>query len=221
MASNPSSAAQLAPEAGSWLKRFLIEPWKRMLRRRGVPTLRYLMETEAHTFAFSVAANAILSFFPFMVLIMWLIRNVFHSQHMQEVVVQLLRDHLPAGQDFVTNKLVLLVRSRQRIKWASIFILLVTSTGVFLPLEVALNQIWGFAKNRSYLGNQIVSLSLSFACGILALASVGAAAGNQAILNFIMFGHSDNLVFRFLTSVALKLFATVASIAIFFLISCL
>jgi membrane protein len=218
MASNPSSAAQLAPEAGSWLKRFLIEPWKRMLRRRGVPTLQYLMKTEAHTFAFSVAANAILSFFPFMVLIMWLIRNVFHSQHMQDVVVQLLRDHLPAGQDFVTNKLVLLVRSRQRIKWASIFILLVTSTGVFLPLEVALNQIWGFAKNRSYLGNQIVSLSLSFACGILALASVGAAAGNQAILNFMMFGHSDNIVFRFLTSVALKLFATLASILIFFLI---
>src|SRR5260370_37271954 len=34
----------------------------------------------------------------------------------------------------------------------------------------------------------------------------------------MMFGHSDNIVFRFLTSVALKLFATLASIAIFFLI---
>src|SRR5260370_35750498 len=96
MASNPSSAAQLAPEAGSWLKRILIEPWKRMLRRRGVPTLRYMMKAEAHTFAFSVAANAILSFFPFMVLLMWLIRNVFHSQHMHDVVVRLLRDALPA-----------------------------------------------------------------------------------------------------------------------------
>ena len=213
-----SSATQLAHETGSWLTRVFLEPWKRMLRRRGMPTLQYLLTTDAHTFAFSVAANAILSFFPFMVLIMWLIRNVFHSSNMQDVVVQLLRDHLPAGQDFVTNKLILLVRSRQRIRWASVLILLITSTGVFLPLEVALNRIWGFTKNRSYLGNQIVALLLSFSCGILALASVGAAAGNRAILNFMLFGHNDNIIFRALTAVALKLFATLASIAIFFLI---
>jgi membrane protein len=218
MALDSSSAPQTSPVAGSSFKRLLVDPWERMLRRRGVPTLQYLLKTEAHTFAFSVAANAILSFFPFMVLIMWMIRNVFHSQNMQDVVVQLLRDHLPAGQEFVTSKLILLVKSRQRIKYASIFILLVTSTGVFLPLEVALNRIWGFTKNRSYLGNQIVSLLLAFSCGILALASVGAAAGNRAILNFMLFGHDDNIVFRFLTAVALKLFATLASIAIFFLI---
>jgi uncharacterized BrkB/YihY/UPF0761 family membrane protein len=47
---------------------------------------------------------------------------------------------------------------------------------------------------------------------------VGAAAGNRAILNFMVFGHNDNFIFRFLTAVALKLFATLASIAIFFLI---
>src|SRR5215467_15716939 len=118
MALDSSSATQAVHEAGSSFKRLLVEPWERMVRRRGVPTLQYLLTTDAHTFAFSVAANAILSFFPFMVLIMWLIRNVFHSSNMQDVVVQLLRDHLPAGQDFVTNKLILLVRSRQRIRWA-------------------------------------------------------------------------------------------------------
>src|SRR5215475_1014925 len=217
MSLDSSSAAQTSPEAESSFKRLLVEPWERMLRRRGVPTLQYLLKTEAHTFAFSVAANAILSFFPFMVLIMWLIRNVFHSQNMQDVVVQLLRDHLPAGQEFVTSKLILLVKSRQRIKWASIFILLVTSTGVFLPLEVALNRIWGFTKNRSYLGNQIISLLLAFSCGILALASVGAAAGNELVLTFMMRGN-ENIVFRAATFIALKIFATLASVAIFFLI---
>src|SRR5437763_2019860 len=54
----------------------LVRPWKQMARYRGLPTLRYLTRTEAHTFAFSVAANAVLSFFPFMVLLMWLVRNV-------------------------------------------------------------------------------------------------------------------------------------------------
>lgn len=189
-----------------------------MISTRGVPTLRYLMKPEVHTFAFSVAANAILSFFPFMVLLMWLIRNVFHSQAMLDAVVQLLRDHLPVGQDFVVRNLDSLVKSRQRAKLASVVILLITSTGVFLPLEVALNRIWGFAKNRSYLGNQIISLALAFACGILAMLSVGLVAGNQLMIKVMMMGHTQNIVFKGVAYFVLKGLALLTSIAIFFLI---
>ena len=214
-----SSAAEITPvpAAESPATRLLLRPWKHMLLHRGWPTLQYLTRTEAHTYAFSVAANAILSFFPFMVLLMWLIRNVFHSATMSNVVVDLLKDHLPAGQDFVIRNLQSLVKTRQRVKMASLVILLITSTGVFVPLEVAFNRIWGFARNRSYLGNQVISLVLAFACGILALASVGMAAGNELALTFMMRGN-ENIVFRAATFVALKICATAASIAIFFLI---
>lgn len=214
-----SPAVDVAPIAvpESPASRLLLRPWKHMLMHRGWPTMQYLARTEAHTYAFSVAANAILSFFPFMVLLMWLIRNVFHSTTMYNVVVDLLRDHLPAGQDFVIRNLQSLVKARQRVKMASVVILLITSTGVFVPLEVAFNRIWGFAKNRSYLGNQIISLVLAFACGILALISIGMAAGNEMALTFMMRGN-ENIVFRAATFVALKICATLASIAIFFLI---
>ena len=212
-----SAAQEETQEPESRMFAWFIRSWKQMLVRRGVPTLRYLLRTEAHTFAFSVAANAILSFFPFMVLLMWLIRHVFHSQTMADVVVQLLRDHLPTGQDFVVKNLDRLVRSRQRVKMASIVILLISSTGVFLPLEVAFNRIWGFAKNRSYLGNQIVSLALAFACGSLALASVGMAAGNQFMLQFMLLGNR-NFLFSMIASITLKFFAMAASITIFFLV---
>jgi membrane protein len=214
-----SPAVEVAPIAApeSPASRLLLRPWKHMVMYRGWPTLQYLARTEAHTYAFSVAANAILSFFRFMVLLMWLIRNVFHSATMYNVVVDLLRDHLPAGQDFVIRNLQSLVKARQRVKMASVVILLITSTGVFVPLEVAFNRIWGFAKNRSYLGNQIISLVLAFACGILALISIGMAAGNELALTFMMRGN-ENIVFRAATFVALKICATLASIAIFFLI---
>jgi len=188
-----------------------------MLLHRGWPTLQYLMKTEAHTYAFSVAANAILSFFPFMVLLMWLIRNVFHSDRMFNVVVALVKDHLPVAQDFVANSLSALVKARHRVRMASLIILFITSTGVFVPLEVAFNRIWGFTKNRSYLGNQIISLALAFGCGILALVSAALATGNQLVLTFLRLGE-ENIIFRILTFLALKIFALAASIAIFFLI---
>ena len=180
-------------------------------------TLRYLLRTEVHTFAFSVAANAILSFFPFVLLLLTLIRRVFHSRVMYDVVVSLLRDYVPAGQDFVIRNLNALVDERQRAQVFSLVILLITSTGVFMPLEVALNRIWGFRNNRSYLGNQLISLGLTFASGSLALLSVWATAGNVTFLKTALHGHGAWFI-QLVGFLTMKVFAITASIAIFFLI---
>lgn len=186
------------------------------LNHRGLATLRYLMRTEVHTYAFSVAANAILAFFPFIVLLMTLTRKVFRSQAMYDVVVQLLRDFLPTGQDFIVRNLSILVNARKGVQVASLLILLFTSSGVFLPLEVALNRVWGVKKNRSYLGNQIISLGLAFAVGLLTLISIALTAGNHLLIDAAF---ADNSVLaRTLTSVVTKVFAMAASISIFFIV---
>src|SRR5574338_1419173 len=58
----------------------------RQLREQLWPTAKYLMRTDVHTFAFSVACNAILSFFPFVLLMLTLSRKTFHSERMFEVI---------------------------------------------------------------------------------------------------------------------------------------
>jgi membrane protein len=193
--------------------------WHRMryYYRLGRSTVGYLLRTEVHTFAFSVAANAILSFFPFVLLLMNLVLRVFRSPTMYNVIKELLKDYLPAGQDFVIRNLNALVWARSRVQVFSFAILLVTSTGVFMPLEVALNRVWRFPENRSYLGNQLISLGLAFACGILALISIALSAGNVVLLHFLAFGHDFFLV-RMLGFLTEKVFATIASMAVFFLI---
>jgi len=180
-------------------------------------TVKYLLRTEVHTFAFSVAANAILSFFPFVLLLMTIIRRVFHSTVMYETVLQLLRDFLPAGQEFVIRNLNALVGARHRAQIVSLVILLITSTGIFMPLEVALNRIWKFPNNRSYLGNQLIALGLACSCGILALLSIALTAGNVALLESSLHGHAA-FVLRLVGFLIMKIFAIAASIAIFFLI---
>jgi membrane protein len=179
--------------------------------------VKYLLRTEVHTFAFSVAANAILSFFPFVLLLMTLIRRVFHSRVMYDVVLQLLRDYLPAEQDFVIRNLNALVNARQRAQVLSLLILLVTSTGIFMPLEVALNRIWSFPENRSYLGNQLIALGLAFGCGVLTLLSIALTAENVSLLESLLRGHG-RLMVRLAGFLMMKLSAIVASVAIYFLI---
>ena len=201
------------PESGTKLKprRF------RYYRRLTISTVSYLLRTEVHTFAFSVAANAILSFFPFVLLLMTLVLRVFHSRTMYRIIVELLRDYVPAGQEFVIRNLTALASARNSAQLASFLILLVTSTGIFMPLEVALNRVWRFPNNRSYLGNQIIALGLAFACGILSLVSIALSAGNLFLLRMLAFGHEFFLV-RILDFMTAKVFATVASMGIFFLI---
>ncbi len=180
-------------------------------------TLRYMLRTEVHTFAFSVAANAILSFFPFLLLLMTLIRYVFRSQVMYHVIENLLRDYLPTGQEFVIRNLNALVSEHHRAQVFSLVMLLITSTGIFLPLEVALNRVWRFRNNRSYLGNQLIALALVFACGSLALLSVGLTAGNLAVVKSAMHGYGGWYV-GLVDFIMMKTFAILASIAIFFLV---
>src|SRR5947207_3733954 len=52
--------------------------WYR-LRQDGYALVKYLLDSEVHTFAFSVAANAILSFIPCIVLLYTIAPSVFHS----------------------------------------------------------------------------------------------------------------------------------------------
>lgn len=136
-------------------------------------SIRYLMRTEVHVYAFSVAANVLLSFYPFMIVTMALSRAFFGTQLASNAIGMALRDYFP---DALENFLVHNLPRTGPIQLVSIFLLLFTANGVFEPLEVALNRIWGIRENRSFFRNQLVSLGLIFICGVLALMSLAFTA---------------------------------------------
>jgi len=174
--------------------------------------------TEVHTYAFSVAANVILSLFPFIVLLLTLSRQVFHSRAMESVVGEMMHGFLPVAPDFIMRNMQILAHPKKGTQVFSVVMLLITSTGVFLPLEVALNNVWGVKKNRNYLHNQAVSLGLAFAVGLLSMISVALTAGQQSVVAWMFFGHTDNIVFRFFAGSFLHVIGALTSILLFFLI---
>src|SRR5665213_338701 len=179
---------------------------------------RYMSKTEVHTYAFSVAAQVILSLFPFIVLLLTLSQKVFHSEKMVDVVGEMMSNFLPNHQDFVMRNMKALANSHTGTRIFSLVMLLVTTTGVFLPLEVALNSVWGVKKNRSYLGNQAVSIGLAVGVGMLAMASVALTAAQRTVMGWMFFGHTDNWLFNVVGNGFLQICALAASIGLFFLI---
>ena len=185
---------------------------------QAVAMLRYLSQTEVHTYAFSVAANSILSLFPFIVMMFTIAHRVFHSSAMESVIGDEIRYFLPAGQDFVVKNMSIVAHARSGVQIASVIMLLVSSTGVFMPLEVALNQVWHVTQNRSYIRNQLISLGLAFAIGTLILISVAFTASQHTVLNVLFFGDTHNVVFQFIAHWLLQISAAIASILMFFVI---
>jgi YihY family inner membrane protein len=182
--------------------------WNRIL----APALRYLLTTEAHVYAFAMAANFLLSFMPFTVLLLSLCRKVLHSRAGYDAVLAVLRDALPAGQEFIARNLQAMVYSRGKVQIFSLVFLLFTSTGVLLPLEVALNRVWRFPNDRSFVRNQAVSFALALACGSLAFLSVILTGSQRAAIV------SLGTQWLWLGWLVMKLVALSVTILIFFLL---
>jgi uncharacterized BrkB/YihY/UPF0761 family membrane protein len=66
------------------------------------PTLRYWMETEVHVYAFSIAANVLLSFFPFLIIIVSLCRYALQWPAAENAIYLALSDFYPGPMgDFI------------------------------------------------------------------------------------------------------------------------
>jgi len=184
-------------------------------RKDGTALVRYLLDSEVHTYAFSVAANAILSFIPFIVLLYTLSRSFFHSTMMVSVVSDMVHYFLPSNQEFVAASLAA-AAAHQGVQVFSLIMILIACTGIFLPLEVALNQAWGVTKSRNYLANQVVAFGLAILMVALALISILLSAWQRQLLTSLFFHHTDNFLFEGISWMWLAASTGVASILFFF-----
>lgn len=175
-------------------------------RQDGKALISYLLDSEVHTFAFSVAANAIISFIPFVVLLYTLALSIFHSQTMKSVVDDMVNYFLPSATkqtDWVVknilNEAVMPLLKRHGAQAFSLVMILISCTGIFLPLEVALNQAWGVTKSRNYLLNQTIAFGLALLMVGLAVISMVVNVGAQDALTFLSFHHADNPIVKFIS----------------------
>jgi membrane protein len=212
----PETAVATAPPAVAPAPSAAQSKWFR-LRQSCASVGRYLLDSEVHTYAFSVAANAILSFIPFVILLYTIALSVFHSDAMARVVSELVLQFFPSTATTHFWGLLENVVPRH-LQILSLAMILISCTGIFLPLEVALNQAWGVTKSRNYLLNQLVSIGLAILMVVLGMTSVFLSAGQRTLLAILFFHHTDNWFYEAISNTWLVLSTGVACILFFFAI---
>jgi membrane protein len=187
------------------------------LGRACMPTVRYWMETEVHVYAFSIAANVLLSFYPFLIVMVSICRYFLRWPGAEQAILLGLNDYFPGVVgDLVTRNLLITVNERGPLQLTSVGLLFFTANGIFEPLEVALNRAWGITTNRSFFKNQVISLALIFVVGAMVLLSAVLTGVNQEVTLKLAGGNES--VASFMRVVLFKMLALPVSILILFLV---
>jgi membrane protein len=110
----------------------------------------------------AIAYFALLSLFPLLLLLVSLSGLYIRRYELSGELTVVLQSFLPIKPDFIMQKLVEISRAFGPVSLISIVLLLWSSTGMFPPLERALNRAWQVEQRRSWWRSYIVALQMAF-----------------------------------------------------------
>jgi YihY family inner membrane protein len=140
------------------------------------PAIYDLSTTETYVNASAIAFNVMLSFFSFAVLMGSFLINVLHWQRGYETSFLLMRALTPDISKELLQSLDEVTRGPGgKATIISFALMIYSASGIFQPLEAALNRAWGF-KERDFIKQYATYLLLAVACVLIMLGPVALGA---------------------------------------------
>ena len=163
------------------------------LRFSGLAAWRAVVElvnSNDLTHAAAIAYYALLSLFPFLLLVISLLGSIAADDDDRLAVLTFVFRYFPTQLDFVSKQLDAFRQTRVQVGVAGGLGLIWASLGVFGAITSAVNEAWGVEKQRSFWKHRMVSFLMLVAAGgvtILALGAVSAVQVAEASWFGVMF----------------------------------
>jgi membrane protein len=138
------------------------------LRFSGLAAWRGLVElvnSNDLTHAAAIAYYALLSLFPFLLLVISMLGSVTANEDDRLAVLTFVFRYFPTQLDFIATQLDAFRQARVRLGVAGSIALIWASLGVFGAITSAVNEAWGVEKQRSFLKHRMVSFLMLVAAG--------------------------------------------------------
>ncbi len=121
------------------------------------------------TFASSIAYYALLSLFPFFLLVLSILGSVTSDPNDRAAILAFVLRYFPRQFEFVTTQLASMQDARIRLGVAGSLLMIWASMGVFGAITSAVNHAWGVDKTPSYLKHKLISFTMLVAASVLLL----------------------------------------------------
>ncbi len=149
--------------------------------------LRNFLHEDSLMVSGSIAYHSLLAIFPLLLLLLGLTGIYVRRYELAGPLASVLQRYLPVKPDFIMQNVVGISRAYGRIGLVSVLLLLWSSSGVFLPLERALNRAWEVDRYRSWMWRRLLALEMAFVAGFLILVSMAFVGANILVRNAL--GH--------------------------------
>jgi membrane protein len=136
----------------------------------------------------SIAYHSLLSIFPFLLLLLTVSSFLITREELAPRLALIFERFLPVRADFIFRNLSGVGQMYSRVGGISLFLLLWSSAGIFLPLEKALNRAWGVEKERSWTHRHLLALEMAVVTGIIFLLSSVVVGINVYVHNWVRLG---------------------------------
>jgi membrane protein len=121
------------------------------------------------TFASSIAYYALLSLFPFFLLLFSILGSVTANESDRAAILDFILRYFPRQFEFVTFQLDALQQARLRLGIAGSLLMIWAAMGVFGAITSAVNNAWGVEKQPSYFKHKLISFVMLVAASLLLL----------------------------------------------------
>ena len=131
------------------------------------------------TFASSIAYYALLSLFPFFLLVFAIIGNVTNNEAERQAVLNFVLRYFPRQFDFVTEQLTAMQQAQVRLGVLGSILMIWAAMGVFGAITSAVNHAFGVERQPSYFKHKLISFvmlalsSLLLLFGLMAYSAIG------------------------------------------------
>jgi membrane protein len=167
------------------------------------------------TFASSIAYYALLSLFPFFLLVLAMLGNVTSNEADRRVILDFVLTYFPRQFPFIRAQISQFEQSRVQLGIAGSVLLIWAAMGVFGALTSAINHAWGVEKQPTFLKHKLISFVMLVMAGVLLVAGLLlVSAINVAEARWFATVIASSPRFAFLQGLALKWASTLIFIVI-------
>jgi membrane protein/epoxyqueuosine reductase len=140
------------------------------------PRLRHavgmLLSREIAVLTNAVAFNFLLCLFPLLLVVAFASEQLPFGRRASAGLLVLLQELIPFNRQAVAESVRGLTRFSRGFEIVSLLLIVWGSSGIFIPLEMALNRAWGGKAPRSFWKSRLIAFLMTLFGGLLALLSV-------------------------------------------------
>jgi membrane protein len=122
----------------------------------------------------AIAFNFLLCLFPLLVVVTAL--SLYLPVGGRRAAISLLlvlQELIPFEHEALAATVQGLTRIARGLEALSLLLIVWGSSGIFVPIELALNRAWGGDRRRSFWHSRVLAFAITLGCGVLAILSVG------------------------------------------------